>query len=75
MAHNSDNLRLSSASNLTVKTLNQVKSTSPELPSPSFISNAVVPESGSSEGREGVDCVTNETSSSVGVHAQEERDK
>ena len=70
MANNFDNLGISSASNLTVQTFDQVETTSPQLPSPTLITNAMVPEILSGKWREWVASVTNETSGSVGVHAQ-----
>lgn len=75
MTDDSHNRSISSRSNLAVKSLNQVKATSPELPSPSLITDAMVPEIVTSEWREGVRGVSNEASSGVGVEPKHEGDE
>ena len=75
MADDLDDLSLPSASDLSVKTIKQVQTTSEKLPSPSFVSNAVGPEVGVVEWREWCRGVTHETASRVGVHAEKEGDE
>lgn len=70
MANDLDNLSVSSRSDLSVKTLHEVKSTSPELPSPSFVSDAVAPEVVVIKWREWVGRITHEAASSVSVKTE-----
>lgn len=75
MTDDSDNLGLPSASNLTIQTFTEVKSTSPELPSPTLITNAMAPEIVMVKRREWLHGVTNEASGSVSVETQKKRNE
>ena len=75
MTNDTDNLRLSSRSDLTVDSFDEVKTTSPKLPSPSLVTNAMCPEIGLIEWREWNSGVTNEASGGVGVETEHERDE
>lgn len=75
MTNDSRDLGQALSPNLTVKTLCQVTSSSKQLPSPSLITDAVLPEEVSGKGRYGVDRVTNEAADSVGVKSEEEGDE
>jgi hypothetical protein len=67
-----DNLGLAPAANLTVETVEEVKTTAKELPSPSLVTNAVRPEVVVVKWRESRGSVTDETAGCVGVHAEQE---
>lgn len=75
MADNLDNLGLAPAADLTIQTVTEVKTTSDELPTPAFVTNAMGPEVLLVKGREDLSCVTHETVGSVRVHAEQERDE
>jgi len=68
-------LGLAASTNLAVKPLNEVETTSPEFPSPAEITNAVLPILISGEWRNGISCVADKAADGVGVQAEEERDK
>jgi hypothetical protein len=72
MAHNSDNLCVSPGSDFSVQTFHEVKSTSPKLPSPSFVANAMSPEVVMVEWGERFDTITHEAASSMSVKAEHE---
>ena len=69
MADNFRDLRLSSSSDFAIKSLDEVKTTSNQLPSPAFIANTVLPEGLPSERRYRLICIPHETSCSMGVEA------
>lgn len=75
MTDNASDLGLTTGSYFTVETLEKVQSTTPEFPSPSLVSKAVVPEVVSGEGRKGVGRVTHEAACSVGVETEKEGNK
>jgi hypothetical protein len=75
MAHDSDNLRLSSCPDLSVHTFYEVESTSPELPTPTFVTNAVGPEVVMVKWGEGLNGVANKASSGMGVKSEQERNE
>jgi hypothetical protein len=70
-----DNLGLAPAANFTVETVEQVKTTTKELPSPSLVTNAVRPEVIVVEWREGRGSVTDKAARGVGIHTEQEGDK
>lgn len=75
MADNASNLGGTACADLTVETLNQVDTATKQFPSPTFVTDTVLPEDLSGERRECVGRVTDEAADSVGVHAQQERDE
>lgn len=75
MAHDSNNLGISSRSDLPIETLNKVQSTAPQLPAPAFISQAMVPEVGSGKGRVWVGGVSDEASGGVGIECEKKRNE
>lgn len=75
MADYSGDLRATLGTDFPVETLNQIKTTGEQLPSPSLITNAVLPEDLSCEGGERVGGITDEATNGVGVQAEEERDE
>jgi hypothetical protein len=75
VAHNSDNLGVSSRPDLAIEAFPKVQSTSPQLPAPAFISYAVVPEVGFVKWRKWVGCVTDEAPGGMSIEREEERDK
>lgn len=72
MTDDLDNLGITSGSVFTVETLKEVESTSPELPTPSLISQAELPEFLSSKWRVWQLGATDEASSGVGVQTEHE---
>jgi hypothetical protein len=70
-----DNLSLASAADLAIETIKEVQETTDKLPSPAFITKAMVPEVIVVKWRICRNSVTDEATSSVGVHAEQERDK
>lgn len=75
MTDNFDNLRLTARANLTIQTFDQIKATSPQLPSPSLVSQAMIPEVRSCKWREWIDAITHKATSGMCVHGQEKRDE
>jgi len=75
VANNLDDLCLASATDLTVEAIEEVKTTSYKLPSPSLVTNAVGPEVVVVEWRESWSGITDEAAGRVCVHAEQERDK
>jgi hypothetical protein len=67
MAHNPDDFSVSSGSDLSIKSFNQVKSTTKQLPPPAFISDTVIPEDFSGKWRVRISRVTDEASGGVGI--------
>lgn len=72
MAHNSDDLRVSPRSDLSVQAFDEVKATSPELPTPTFVANAMSPEILCVKWREWLNGVANEASGCMGVESEHE---
>jgi hypothetical protein len=72
VAHDLDNLGLTSAADFTVEAIHEVKTTAYKFPSPTLVTNAVGPEIIMVERREIRSSVTNEAASSVRVHAEQE---
>lgn len=75
MSDNTSDLGLPASANFTVQTLNQVETSSPELPSPSEITDTVRPVLLSLKGRECIDRVADEAADGVGIESQEERNE
>lgn len=75
MADDSDDLCRSPRPDLTVKTLAQVESTCPQLPTPTLVSDAMIPKVLASEWRERIHGITDEAACGVGVKTQHEWDK
>jgi hypothetical protein len=75
MADDLDDLSLTPATDLSVETVQEVKTTTEELPSPTFVTDAMGPEVVGVERRKGWSCVTDEAASCVRVHSEQERDK
>jgi hypothetical protein len=75
MANNASNLGLTASTNLTIQTFHKVESTSEELPSPSEITNAVLPVDVASKRRVGILAVSDKAADSVGVETEEEGDE
>jgi hypothetical protein len=75
VANDLDNLSLTPAADLSVKTVHKIQTTAEELPSPALVTNAVGPEVVVIERRKLWGCVTDEATSGVRVHAEQERDK
>ena len=72
MADDTGDASLTADADLTVETLHQVQAASEELPTPAFVTDAVVPEVGPSKRREGVGGIAYEAAHGVGVQAQHE---
>lgn len=75
MANDTGNLGSTASTDLTVETLNQVDTATKQLPSPTFVTDTVLPEDLTGERRECVGGVTDEAAHSVRVHAQQEGDE
>jgi hypothetical protein len=75
MTNDTDNLGFSAGPDLTIDSLDKVETTSPKLPSPSLISNAMPPEVGLIEWREGHSGVTHEATSGVSVETEHKRNE
>ena len=75
MANNPNNLRLPPAPDLSVQPLSQIDATSPQLPSPTLVSDAVSPKLLSGKGRKRQLRVADETTGSMGIHGQQKRNK
>lgn len=75
MSNNSGDLGLASGLDFTVESLDEVHSTGPKLPSPSQVTNTMLPELVSGKWRDGFSSVADEAANSVGIQAQQKRDK
>lgn len=75
MADNTSNLGLTAGTDLAIQTLNQVETSSEELPPPSEITNAVRPKLLPGKWRKSIGCITNEAANGVRVESQEEGDE
>lgn len=75
MADHARDLGVLGRTNLTVQALAQVKTTGPQLPTPSLVTDAVLPENVASQWREWPSCVTHETANGVGVESEHERNE
>jgi hypothetical protein len=75
MTHDLDNLRLPPRPDFPVKPLQEVETSTEQLPSPALVSDAVGPEVGAGERREGSDRISDEAAGGVSVHAEEEWDE
>lgn len=75
MAHNLNNLCLTSAADLTVQAVAEVETATDKLPSPSLVPDAVSPEVLLVEWRPRRSSVTDETAGSMCVHAEQERNE
>lgn len=71
MADDLDNLGLSPAANFSVKSVNEIKTTSNKLPSPSLVADAVGPEVLLIKWRESGRGITHEATGGVRVHAKQ----
>lgn len=72
MTDNSRDLGRPTSTDLTIETLHQVNATANELPTPTLITNAVLPEQLAGEWRESIGCVTDEAANCMRVHAEQE---
>ena len=72
VTNNLDNAGGTASANLTVNTFKCVEDTSPYIPSPGLITNAVFKEQTSSEWRVGFQRTTDEASSGMSVESQKE---
>ena len=70
-----DNVGSTASTDLTVNTFECVNDTTPYVPTPCLITNAVVPERSASKWRIWQWRITNEAASCVGVQSQEERNE
>jgi len=68
-------LGLADGTDFTVKTLAQVEGAGPKLPSPTEVTNAVLPVLVSGEGREALGGVAHKAADRVGIEGQEEGDE
>ena len=59
----------------TVKTLEEIQSTTPEFPAPTFVSNTMSPERFAAQGRERQSGIADEAPRGMGVEAEEEWDE
>lgn len=75
MADNTSNLGGTASADLTVETLNEIDTATKQFPSPTFVTDTVLPEDLTGERRESVGRVTDEAAHSMSVHAQQERDE
>ena len=75
MTNDLGQLGISPGPNLSIDSFNHIDSSSPQLPSPALIAQAMIPERLSCKGRVGVQTVADETSSSMGVESQQEGDE
>lgn len=71
VANDTGDLGLATGTNFTIQTLQEVETTSPELPTPAEITDTVLPVFIASKRRKGVDRVTDETAGRVSVKRQE----
>lgn len=71
VANNTSDLGAAASADLTVGTLHEVEGSSPELPSPAEVSDAVVPVILSGKWRVRQGGIAHEASSGVGVQSQE----
>jgi hypothetical protein len=75
MSHDFDDLRLAARSYLAVQSFTKINTSTDELPSPTLVANAVVPEVLAGKWRIRIRAVADETSSGMRVHCQQERDE
>lgn len=75
MPHDPNNLSGSSCADFAVKPFRKVDSATHKLPSPAFVSYAVVPEDLSSEGAVPIWSITHEAADSVRIHGKQERNE
>lgn len=75
MANNPSDLGRAASPDLTVQTLYEVDTTAKQFPSPALVTNTMLPEDLTGEGREGGGRITDEAADCVCVHAQQERDE
>lgn len=75
MSDDLDNLSLSSAADLTVKTIEKIEATTEQLPSPALVTYTMGPEVLFVERRVVVNSVTDEAIGSMCIHAEQEWDE
>lgn len=75
VADDTGDLGFAAGADLTPETFNEIETTSPQLPSPAQVTDAVGPVIVSCERREALGSVTDEAADSVGVQSEEKRDK
>lgn len=75
MTDDTSNLGLTTGSNFTIQTLDEIDGTAEKLPSPALVTNAVLPENVTSERRHPICSVTDEATDGMRVHAQHEGDE
>lgn len=75
MPHDLHDLCVPPGADLAVEAFDQVQASAHELPSPSLVAQAVVPEHLARERGNGRDGVADEAPGGVGVHAKQERDE
>lgn len=75
MANNTGDLGVTLGTDLAVQSFDQIEATGEQLPSPSQVTNAVVPVISTIEWRERKGCGADETSRGVGVETKQKGDK
>lgn len=75
MPDNLGDFRLPTRPDFTIQPFKEINSTTPELPSPALIPQAVVPKVGPGKRRKWLGRISHETPGCVGVETQHERDK
>jgi hypothetical protein len=75
MSNDFDNLSGSASANLTIYPLQKIHAASNQLPTPTLISKAMIPEEFASKRRYGICTVSDEAASGMAIQGQEERHK
>jgi hypothetical protein len=75
VANDLDDFGLTSAADLPVQTVKEIQTAADKLPSPTLVTDAVRPKVVFIEWRIGRDCVSDETTRCVSVHAEQEWDE
>lgn len=75
VANNTGNFGLATGADLSPEALNKIEASGPEFPSPSEITNTVLPELVAGKRGDGVGSVADEASDSVGVESEEKGDE
>ena len=75
MSDNLGNLRFAPCTNLAIQPLDEVESPTNELPSPTFVTETVIPEGFARKRRLRRDSISNEAARGMRVESQEEGDK
>ena len=75
MPDDAGNLGLTNGADFTVETLAEVEASSPQLPSPAEITDAVLPVLVAGKGRVALGSIADEAADGVGVETEQERDE